>query len=126
MYTMAMEMPYPDMVDRYSILLLKRERLPQNDQIIGECQLYEKGFLELGPEMQDQIKGDVESLKEINGKCWDLEAAIRQGKEGDLGLEEVGRRALMLRDLNKERVARKNAIVRPGEYKEIKVDHASE
>jgi hypothetical protein len=68
------------------------------------------------------------SLYVINGKIWDLEADIRQGKEGILGLEEVGRRALAIRDFNGERIRLKNEITElVGEkYKEIKIDHASQ
>ena len=47
----------------------------------------------------------------MNGKIWDLESDIRKGKEGELGLEEVGRRAIAVRELNKIRVGYKNDIV---------------
>jgi hypothetical protein len=67
-------------------------------------------------------------LYTINGRIWNLESDIRQGKEGLLGLEEVGRRALAIRDFNGERIRLKNRITDLiGEkYKEIKIDHASE
>ena len=66
-------------------------------------------------------------MREINGRIWDLESDIRKGKEGELGSEEVGRRALMIRNINSERIALKNQIaVFHNEYGERKYNHASE
>ena len=74
------------------------------------------------------IESFVNRLYKINGECWDMESEIRKGKEGELGLEEVGRRTLTLRDKNKIRVGIKNEIVREyGEgFEDIKMNHASE
>jgi len=57
-----------------------------------------------------------------------LESDIRGGKENLLGLEEVGRRAIMIRDLNKKRVALRNKIIEETGigFKDVKVNHASE
>ena len=66
-------------------------------------------------------------LQEINGRIWDLESDIRKGKEGELGLEEVGRRAIAIRNINGERIALKQKIAElHGEYAEKKYNHASE
>jgi len=63
-------------------------------------------------------------LIEANAKIWALESDIRNGRE--LPLEEVGRRALMIRDINKQRIEAKNKINELfGDYKEHKVNHAS-
>jgi len=69
----------------------------------------------------------LDLLKVVNGFIWDLESDIRKGKEGQLGLEEVGRRALMIRNLNSIRVWTKNLITRTTGrgHLEIKKDHAS-
>jgi hypothetical protein len=68
----------------------------------------------------------VEKLYSVNGRIWDLESDIRKGKEGELGLEEVGRRALLIRDWNHIRIGLKNIIAeRLGEEIEIKGNHAS-
>ena len=70
----------------------------------------------------------IDRLSIINIKISILEADIRYGREKELGLEEVGRKALIIRNLNKERVALKNAIkdyFKDG-YKDIKVKHRSE
>ena len=70
----------------------------------------------------------LKKLYEVNGKIWDLEADIRKGKEGELGLEEVGRRAIEIRNLNKTRISIKNEIteVTGSGFKDVKVNHASE
>ena len=113
-----MKYPIQEIADRLSILELKRERLPQSEDILKEI-----GILE--PEVAE-YRDWVERLKEVNGSIWDLEFDIRSGKEGQLGLEEVGRRALLIRDRNKKRIEIKNELaVVLGNPKEIKIDHAS-
>ena len=73
------------------------------------------------------IETYIDKLITINGEIWDLESDIRKGKEGELGLEEVGRRAIKIREFNKIRVGYKNIIVETfGEgYKDVKMNHAS-
>lgn len=70
----------------------------------------------------------IDQLYTTNGDIWDLESDIRQGKEGILGLEEVGRRALRIRNLNSVRIQIKNTIndLYNEGYTETKSDHASE
>jgi hypothetical protein len=66
-------------------------------------------------------------LYKINGEIWKLESDIRRGKEGELGLEEVGRRALAIRDINNKRISTQNGLIEKlGGYKNIKGQHASE
>ena len=114
-----MEMPLSELIDRYTILKLKSERTDQD--VSTHLEQYKR-------EIPENLNSYVDRLYEINGKCWDLEAAIRQGKEEELGLEEVGRRTLILRDMNKIRVKIKNditEITKDGPV-EIKNNHASE
>jgi hypothetical protein len=115
-----MKMPISEIADRYSIALLKRERADADNQLEidtlhAELIKYE-GTLEF-----------IMKLKEANGKIWDLESDIRKGKEAELGLEEVGRRAIQIRELNKIRVGYKNEMVKIyGEgFEDIKMNHAS-
>jgi len=114
-----MEMPMAEVIDKYTILLLKNERLEED--LIGQVDLYRK-------EIPDSLNEYVDRLLDINSKCWDLEADIRKGKEEELGLAEVGRRALKLRDLNKTRVSIKNEIVKctGTGFLDVKINHASE
>ncbi len=126
-------MPLSEILDRHSILRLKLERLsPQQKDaeplINKEFAAYEAAI----QQFRDKgvlIKSEwLDSLYYINGSVWHLEADIRQGKEAQLGLEEVGRRAILIRDWNKKRIAVKNLIAQETGlgFKEIKINHASE
>jgi hypothetical protein len=120
-----MEYPVAELIDRYSILLLKKERLPNNPVIQVDLLRHAEGIFWIKYD-STMVQSWVDSLKDINGLIWDLEADIRAGREGEMSLEEVGRRAIKLRDLNAERVRRKNNIAAiVGDPSEIKVDHAS-
>jgi len=65
-------------------------------------------------------------MKEINGRIWDMEAAVRSGAL-DNDLPRVGARAVAIRHVNAERIALKNAINdTTGEgVQDVKVDHLS-
>lgn len=126
-------MPLAEVIDRYTIVRLKRERL--TDAQRGAEPFLEREFAAYGEAIEefrgrgvDVRQGWIDELYAINSKCWDMEADIRQGKEGTLGLAEVGRRALILRDFNRERNAVKNCITRETGigFPEIKVQHGSE
>jgi hypothetical protein len=120
-----MKMPIGEILDRYSIAVLKKERANADNDI---------ELIDLLKEIEDYRQKDSEfinhkinQLIEINGMIWDLESDIRKGREGELGLEEVGRRAIKIREFNKIRVGYKNDVVEVfGEgYKDIKMNHAS-
>ena len=120
-------MPLPELIDRLSIIRLKIER-------IGEPHLnreYEEYKRAIEENRKKGVKIDekwLERLYELNSRIWDLESDIRRGKEGELGLEEVGRRAIEIRELNKKRISVKNEIVdKTGKgFKDVKMNHASE
>jgi len=108
-----------EIADRYSIIKLKSERTDV------DCK---EEFDTLKNELNgDEIYSYVDQLYEVNGRIWDLESDIRKGKEGELGLEEVGRRAIMIRDFNKERINIKNTIntIYKTGFIEKKINHAS-
>ena len=108
-----------EIADRYSIIKLKSERTDV------DCK---EEFDTLKNELNgDEIYAYVNQLYEVNGRIWDLESDIRKGKEGELGLEEVGRRAIMIRDFNKERINIKNTIntIYKTGFIEKKINHAS-
>jgi len=122
-----MEIPLAELIDRYSIMRLKTERIgdPSLNKEFEALNLSIEKYKERGIEVKDQW---LQLLYEINGKMWDLEHDIRKGKEGELGLEEVGRRALLIRDLNKKRVSVRNEIadITGSGFRDVKMDHASE
>jgi hypothetical protein len=120
-----MKMPISEILDRYSIAILKKERANAENEkeindLLNEIEVYKNinSFF---------IENKIRELIQINGKIWDLESDIRKGKENELGLEEVGRRAIQIREFNKIRVKYKNEIVDIFDegYKDIKINHAS-
>ena len=116
-----MKMQIAEIADRYSILLLKLERTDLD--VTQELVQYRNATSNYS-----NINKWIEELKTINGRIWDLESDLRKGKEGELGLEEVGRRALRIRDINNERVACKNKITEfySEGFIETKYNHASQ
>jgi len=116
-----MKMPISEIADRYSIALLKKERADANNDV--EIHTLHKELIQYTDAMSF-----VSKLKDINGKIWDLESDIRKGKEAELGLEEVGRRAIQIREFNKVRVGYKNEMVKiyMEGFEDIKMNHASE
>jgi hypothetical protein len=98
-----MNISVSDMADRYSICQLKKEHGHYVDRELMALDNALKNYT--------NISVYILRLKEINKRIWDLESDIRLGKENELGLEEVGRRAIMIRNINNERIAIKNEIV---------------
>ena len=129
-----MKYPLDELLDKSSIIRLKFERIPDledRSKWISEIMDYSIAIGEYIGEgicNQEQTNDWFKRLYETNKRIWDLEAAIRQGKEGEIGLEEVGRRAIEIRNINGERVGIKREIVSVigRGYKDIKINHASE
>ena len=121
-------MPICELCDRLTIALLKAERLSDDeidkDGLAKQIDYYTEGIDQTNTELQALIN----QLLDANKKMWDAEHAIRKGLDDDLGLEEVGRRAINIRDYNRERVAIKNDIaelVSQPEFKDCKMNHVS-
>lgn len=129
-----MRYPLDELLDKRSIIQLKIERIPDLDtkhRLAREIMDYSQEigvYIGQGFCNDELVNGWHNRLYDVNGKMWDLEAAIRQGRDGELGLEEVGRRAIEIRKLNGQRVKIKSEIVdKIGlGYKDVKVNHASE
>ena len=120
-----MQYPIAELYDRISIERLKIERIPgYTTDFIKEAKRY---LAKLTDNQLHLCQIYYDDLYHWNGKIWDLESDIRRGKEGELGLEEVGRRALQIRDFNAKRIEAKNRIAElVGGFKETKFNHASQ
>lgn len=121
-----MQYPISEFCDRLSILRLKCERIIGEKSCIDELNYFNAHLHEyklLLPNIEDYIS----RLYLINDDIWKLEFDIRNGKEGIIGLEEVGRRAISIRDLNKKRVSIKNEIINITKigFVDIKINHVS-
>ena len=92
------------------------------DEMRKQIDYYRDGLKLEDPELAQL----VEILYEINGEMWNAEYAIRKGQDDNLGLEEIGRRALRIRDLNRIRMKIKNDIVElTGDgFKDCKMNYA--
>ena len=115
-------MPLSEILDRYTITKLKSERT--NEDVSDELRTY-KGETE-NPDYVEkfgQIASFIDRLYEINGELWDTEGDIRKGV--DMPLEEIGRLALKVRDLNCTRNEIKAEIVSAFSegFKEIKINY---
>ena len=123
----AMEMPLSEVLDRLSIVQLKIERIGESHLLL-EREALEKAVQDFNKKGVNISESWLQQLIAINSQIWDLEADIRKGKEDELGLEEVGRRAILIRNKNKQRVAIKNKIIEKTGlgFKDVKMAHASE
>lgn len=121
-------MPIAEVCDRLTIAVLKLERLGSDqidlDLLSRQIVYYRKGLDYSKPEMVKLVA----ELHTINGLMWDAEHEIRKGLDDNLGLEEIGRRALLIRDLNRKRIKIKNDITvlcNQPEFVDCKMNHAS-
>jgi hypothetical protein len=114
--------PVIEIVDRLSIAEVKFQRTGTNAE---ELAWYQDQARHLNIQ---EIANELESLKQIHNKIWELESELKTGCESELGLEEIGRRAIAVRDHNNKRIALKNAMAEKlgCKVKEIKQDHLSE
>lgn len=111
-----MKMLISDIADKYTILLLKNERLGTEYEL--------DSYLENIP---PQVDNFIHDLYIVNGLIWDLESDIRKCKDDQLGFEEIGRRAVEIRNLNSKRIDIKNKIAREfGEIEDVKGNHISQ
>ena len=114
--------PVIELVDRLAIAEVKFQRTKANEE---ELQWYVNQSLRIDLSL---VVDEYAQLKEIHNKIWELEALLKTGRETELSLEEIGRRAIAIRDHNNKRVALKNAMAEKLScpVREIKKDHLSE
>ena len=117
-----MKMPLSEILDRYTITKLKSERT--NEDVSDELQTYKREVENPDySEKSSEIASFVDRLYGINGELWDTEKDIRKGV--DMPLEEVGRLALKVRDLNRKRNEIKAEVVDAFSegFKEIRINY---
>jgi hypothetical protein len=114
--------PVIELVDRYSIACLKYDKTQANKE---ELDFYKQQLSDYNIIV---ITKEIEDLYTIHKQIWELESQLKSGKEDELPLEEIGRRAIAIRDLNNKRIKLKNqAAEKLGcTVREIKQDHLSE
>lgn len=115
-----------EFLDRMSISVHKTQKIGKEcyPEFLRFC---EELLLNIPIEKFEEIIKGFRQLYFVNGEIWKLESDLRKGKEKKLGLSEVGRRAIKIREWNKKRVTEQNRLIRLfGGYENIKKDHASE
>ena len=115
--------PIIELIDRLAIAEVKFQR--SNGANYNELEWYrqQSAAYNLASVQEQFVK-----LKDIHNTIWDLEGLLKSGKENELSLEEIGRRAIMIRNYNNKRIAIKNFIAEHLNcvVREIKKDHLSE
>ena len=118
--------PLPEVVDRYTIARLKLERLDDTqidvDSMKEEIEYYKSG-IDFENEKLSELTNE---LYLVNGRIWDTESSIRMGLDKQMTLNEVGSRALRVRDLNRIRMKVKNDIIdlTGNGFKDCKMNYA--
>ena len=110
-----MKYPLSDICDRFTILQLKTERLPEDNTIVELFAIFTEELGQrisgLGENTRKKVLALVKQLYDANAATWDLEADLRAGKMDEATqLEEIGRRAIAIRESNKKRLSIKNRI----------------
>jgi hypothetical protein len=114
--------PIIELVDRLAIAEIKFKRTKANEE---ELLWYMNEAIRID---LTKIVNEYEDLKRIHDEIWELEAELKTGREAELSLEEIGRRAIAIRNHNNKRVTLKNIMAEKlnCSVREIKKDHLSE
>jgi len=114
--------PIIELVDRLAIAEVKFKRTKANEE---ELIWYINQAMRIDLTV---IVNEYEDLKRIHNEIWELESELKTGRESELSLDELGRRAIAIRDHNNKRVALKNIMAERLNcpVREIKKDHLSE
>ena len=117
-----MKFPVIEIVDRYTIAVVKHEKTNGANQ--EELNFYLEQMKEANINPSD-VK--VIELIEHHSYVWSLEDDFKKAKIDALPLEEIGRRALYIRDIGYRRVDLKNALAElvDDPVREIKQDHVT-
>ena len=115
--------PVVELVDRFCIAKLKHKKTQGANQ--DELDFYAKYMQEYNT---NTVSDELEQLYNIHESIWNLESALKSGFEHQLTLEEIGRRAIQIRNLNNQRIQLKNTMAEKFgcSVREVKQDHLSE
>jgi hypothetical protein len=123
-------LPVLELIDRLCIARIKHERTQGANQ--AELDWYQERYQQLiGTLDADQraiLDHNIAEITVIHNRIWDLEWQLKSGVEHLLPLDEIGRRAIAIRDWNNKRITYKNSIAAlfSLEMREIKTDHLSD
>lgn len=112
-----------DAIDRLSILTRKIQF--GEEDAISEHRYLERGLKAYG--VDGKVITNSIRLALMNFEIWNLENELRKGGEDKFSMEEVGKKAIAIRNFNRKRVKYKNKLSEmTGGFKEMKVNHRSQ
>jgi len=97
--------PIIELVDRYVIAQIKFEKTNGANRL--ELEFYQKQLNHFDVFL---ISNELEDLKELHNKIWALEDDFKKCRIDGIDLSEIGKRALVIRDYNNQRVTIKNRV----------------
>ena len=117
-------LPELELIDRLCIARVKHQRTSGANQ--DELDWYEARYRELP--QSERLEACIAGMTDIHNRIWDLEWQLKGGVEHLLPLDEIGRRAIAIRDENNRRITYKNEIAEIFglRLREIKTDHLSD
>lgn len=106
------------------LTILTRKIAFGDTEAISEHRHLEKALYAWG--LNGKIITNTIRLAYMNFEIWNLENSIRRGDVGEFELDEIGEKALKIRDFNKKRIEYKNNLnmIDKG-FRESKVNHRS-
>jgi hypothetical protein len=118
-----MKFPIIEIVDRYAISVVKHEKTQGANQEELNFYLEQMKESNINP-----LNVKVIELIEHHRYVWSLEDDFKKAKIDNLPLEEIGRRALYIRDIGYRRVDLKNTLAESlgDPVREIKQDHLTD
>lgn len=97
--------PVIELVDRYCIAKLKFDKLGNNKE---ELDFYTDQIKDIDVPV---IQKELDRLYEVHKMVWEIEDDFKKHRVEEMfGLEEIGRRALKVRDIMEERYVLKNIM----------------
>ena len=117
-------LPVLELVDRLCIARVKHARTQGANQV--ELDWYEHKLAQLP--QSTELDEAIQAMTDIHHAIWDLEWQLKSGVEQMLSLQEIGRRAIAIRDFNNRRIAYKNSVadILGHPVIEIKQDHLAD
>ena len=125
-----MKMPISEIIDRYTITKLKTERT--DEDVSNELNSYREEI----DKYKINVEEYIDRMYDINGTLWNYETQMRKLMDSknvtgpivdanELPLEEIGKLALLVRDLNGTRNGLKSEIVEKFSegFKDIKINY---
>jgi hypothetical protein len=117
-------LPVLELIDRLCIARVKHARTQGANQVERDWYEHKLAQLPQSPELDEAIQ----AMTDIHHAIWDLEWQLKSGVEQMLSLQEIGRRAIAIRDFNNRRIAYKNSVanILGHPVTEIKQDHLAD